>query len=253
MAAHTFTVGELVTVAEMNALLNVDGWVPMAQTLTYSSVDGPTGVVTTGGVDLTGVIPVGARIKFTQTTVKYFIVTAIDTTTITVYGGTDYTLVNAAITLPAFSIVKAPVGFNGSPLKWAQLLADTSHRTQATPTQSTWYNVGSLSLAIPIGCWHVTFEGMLGAADTSATTDVSATLSTANNTESDNQFTAYLYDLNGATGVGVQHSFHKRKPLLLAAKTTYYANVKTGLTTASAIGLYGANTPTIIRAECAYL
>lgn len=67
--------------------------------------------------DQTSVYTVGARIKLTQTTVKYFVVTASSfgggNTTVTVTGGTDYSLANAAITSPFYSYVAAPQGFPG--------------------------------------------------------------------------------------------------------------------------------------------
>jgi hypothetical protein len=89
---------------ETNDTAVLSGWNVLGATLTFSSADAPTYVASTS-VDLTGVISVGMKLKLTQTTVKYFIVTAINTTTITLYGGTDYTLANATITLPYYSVV----------------------------------------------------------------------------------------------------------------------------------------------------
>lgn len=87
-----------------------DGWVDASETWTYSSADGPTGVFTVAA-DVTGKYSPGMRVKLTQTTVKYFIITAVSTftggnTTITVYGGTDYTLANAAISANYYSTAR---------------------------------------------------------------------------------------------------------------------------------------------------
>src|SRR3990167_2625872 len=57
----------------------------------------------------------GTKIKLTQTTAKYFYVIASSygapNTTVTVTGGSDYSLANAAITLPFFSYAESPQGF----------------------------------------------------------------------------------------------------------------------------------------------
>lgn len=58
--------------------------------------------------------PVGARLKATQTTDKYFNVVsnAFSThTTITITGGSDYSLANAAIDNPCYSYQSCPQGF----------------------------------------------------------------------------------------------------------------------------------------------
>jgi hypothetical protein len=54
---------------------------------------------------------VGDKIKLTQTTVKYFYVTAVANTVLTVTGGTDYTVANEAITDNYYSKASSPVGF----------------------------------------------------------------------------------------------------------------------------------------------
>src|SRR6185503_19345707 len=95
------------------------GWIPAAETWTYASADSPTFTFTITG-DKTGKYSAGMRIKLTQTTAKYFLITAVSysapNTTVTVYGGTDYTLANAAITLPFYAIVQSPFGFPRSPI-----------------------------------------------------------------------------------------------------------------------------------------
>jgi hypothetical protein len=231
----------------------LDAWISDANTWTYSSVDGPTGVVTINA-DLTGVIGLGDRIKFTQTTVKYFIVTKISvsagTTTLTFYGGTDYTLANAAITSPSYSHAKVPFGFNPDPTKWTQTLRDTSDRTQATPTSGTWYNLGSLSLDIPIGAWNVTYSA-LAQANTAASPGAFVTLSTGNNSESDSDFSSMT---QATAAAALVFTAAKNKLLVLTAKTTYYLNMKYAGGTTTAINFLGASYfPTIIKAVSAYL
>lgn len=224
-------------------------WQTISATLTYSSTDGHTFVVTTGAVDLTGTIPLGARIKLTHAAaIKFFIVTAIDATTITLYGGTDYTLAATAITLPNYSQAKAPVGFPLNPLKWQEEFSDGANQSQAAPVQNTWYNLGTSTLAVPIGAWSIEYECSLFY-DT-AGKEIEACLSTANNTKSDGQMNVRVVGVTGNATTGV----YRRKSYLFAVKTSLFLNARTQ--SAGAAGnlfFLGGDASTIIRATCAYL
>lgn len=148
-----------------------DGWISANETWTYASADDPTFTFTITG-DKSAKYSAGMRIKLTQTTAKYFIITkvAVSTdTTITVYGGTDYDLANAAITSPYYSTQKAPHGFPLDPTKWTVTTTDTTLRSQASPTADTWYNLGSVTMSLPIGIWNSSYQVCLMSDDTSAT------------------------------------------------------------------------------------
>lgn len=87
-----------------------DGWIAAEVTWTYASA-----TTFTAPGDLTGFFTKGQKIKLTQTTVKYFYVVAVShaagITTVTVAGGSAYSLANAAITAPYYSNVATPVDF----------------------------------------------------------------------------------------------------------------------------------------------
>lgn len=83
-----------------------DGWIGANETLTYASA-----TTFTCSSGLAAVLSIGDKIKLTQTTAKYFYVTGISGTTITIFGGSDYTLANAAITSPYYSHEATPAGF----------------------------------------------------------------------------------------------------------------------------------------------
>lgn len=98
-----------------------DGWVPdTSETWTFASFSaGPPalGTFTVPG-DLRTKYSVGTRIKLVQTTTKYFVVIADPTydgvnTTVSISGGTDYTLANAAISANSHSYVVNPQGYPG--------------------------------------------------------------------------------------------------------------------------------------------
>ena len=87
-----------------------DGWITIPDTLTYVSAT----TFTVPG-DQRDIYRFGARIKLTQSAaVKYFYVknaAYASVTTVTVTGGDDYSLANAAISSPAISFHELPYGF----------------------------------------------------------------------------------------------------------------------------------------------
>lgn len=111
---------------------NHSGWIDSLHNWVYASAT----TFTIAGVDVTAQFPVGTKIKLTQTTAKYFYVTAAafsTNTTITVNGGSDYTLANAAITLPYYS-------YEATPQRFPQRFNFTPSWTNLTPGSGT--NVG---------------------------------------------------------------------------------------------------------------
>lgn len=97
------------------------GWIAGAGTWTYASA---TTFTVAGNV--TAFFTPGTKLRLTQTTTKYFYVLSSSysapNTTITITGGTDYTLANAAITAPAYSYMSNPQGFP----HWFNFLATVS-------------------------------------------------------------------------------------------------------------------------------
>jgi hypothetical protein len=161
------------SIASILGTSEFDGWIPAGETWTYASADATVNTYTfTIPGDKTAKYSPGMRIKLTQTTAKYFIVTAVSygapNTTITVYGGTDYVLTSDAVTSPFCSSQKAPAGFPLSPAKWTHTFA-TGTGSQNNPTTDTWYNLGSRSSVVPVGAWDVfswwaDVEGTIGSA-----------------------------------------------------------------------------------------
>lgn len=224
------------------------GWTKVVETLTFASADSPTFVANTSA-DLTSYISVGMKLKLTQTTVKYFIVTAITSTTITLYGGTDYTLVNATITDVYFSVHKAPYGFPLNPDKWTIYLS-SNDAAQISPTANTWYNVGSKYIDLPIGIWNLSYQ-TTAAAYVSAAADIYiyTTLSTVSNGETDQDYTS-LVRANALQYFSAVVS--RNKNISVSSKTRFYLNVMT--TTINILAFeVGKTRKVILKAVCAYL
>jgi hypothetical protein len=210
--------------------------------------------------DYSSTLAVGQRIKFTDSTVKYFILVAIATTRLTLYGGTDYSVVStAAVTSPSYSMVKAPYGFPISPIKWTVEVVDKNAFTQATPTANIWYNPGTIKISIPIGVWNLIYlaAGYVTDAGSLITVDVFLTLSTANNTESDVTMTARNYlrsEHEPAGNLSVFLSANRSRYLDNTSRVYYYLNISTSLSNIDSIAIRGLiEGSTNIRAVCAYL
>lgn len=126
------------------AWVDDDGWREANETWTYASA-----TTVTVSSDVTGKYGIGDKVKLTQTTVKYFYITAISysspNTTITLTAGTSYTVANAAITLPYYSKTETPQGF--------------PHFFAYTPTWSTTGNQPSIGNGSISG--KFTFSGEL--------------------------------------------------------------------------------------------
>lgn len=85
---------------------DVDGWTPVSDAWAYASAT--TITVPAGAAAL---YVVGDKVKLTQTTVKYFYIITVANTLLTVTGGSDFTVANAAISAISYSHQSAPVGY----------------------------------------------------------------------------------------------------------------------------------------------
>lgn len=232
-----------------------DGWNATSVSLTYASADAPTFVLTTGS-DLRSLISVGMKMKFANnSTTFYGFVTAISASTITLYGGTDYVVANSAITLPYYSSAKAPFGFNTDPIKWTEQTKNVLDVSKSGPSASTWYNLGTISLNVPIGAWNVSYQVNVDATyNSSNVVEIQTTLSTANNSNSDVDLFAYTYAHGASGNMEIINLVNRSKYLTVAAKTPYYLNASTAQTGQNNLLFIGSTGgATIVRAVCAYL
>jgi len=240
-----------------------DGWIPAGETWTYASADAPTYIFTITG-DKTSNYSAGMKIKLTQPTdgVKYGIITKVaysaPNTTITIYMGTDYDLDNEAITSPYYSLVKAPHGFPLDPDKWTVEVTDANNRTQANAANGTWYNIdASHKINVPIGIWEVGYIAYPLVEEQSLRyVSVMLTLSKANNTQDDNEFSTIAQNRAeiGANFLRAGGSLTTRKNLNLSTKDTYYLNAMSSwIGGDDDIIINGSVITTRIWAICAYL
>ena len=200
------------------------------------------------------------KIKLTQGTVKYFIITAVSTysggnTTITVYGGTDYDLANAAITSPYYSMMKSPQGFPMSPTKWSVETTDTTSRGQSNPSGNTYYSPGGLSIVVPIGVWELKYQITAQMQSTSATTVLSGmvALSTSTTSPSDAGLRCGIATRGASAAMQLIAQVGKEKVLTLASKTTYYPIFASETTLTGNVTFRNDKGTMYLTATCAYL
>lgn len=240
---------------------NVDlGWVATGESWTYSSWSSTTqtGVVTVPS-NATTKYTAGMRVRFSQTTggTKYAIITAVTTTTLTLFFPSGTTFNNETVTSPVYSSIKAPYGFNLDAAVWElAYTSSTDDSASAAPASGTWYQVPSAQLVVPVGSWFLGYHGSAaGVGNASAALRFKATLATANNTESDSGLSTYLGLTNTNTTPVIIGLMAREKSILLGSQTTYYLNMarSTGGGAMSVLSMQGSQAPTRIYARCAYL
>jgi len=115
------------------------GWYPVTGSWSYlsaSSVTVPSGAASR--------FQVGDKVKFTQTTPKYFVVSAVTDTTLTFFVNTDYTVANAAISSIYHSHQENPLGYP----HWfnCAVTVDWNGTDPTTPTTIAKYSVRGRTL-----------------------------------------------------------------------------------------------------------
>lgn len=274
LATPVSVAGSGVTATRMNNLENgvdaidtlvsnlLGGWIAGIGTWSYSSADAPSFVISINA-DVTGLIELGDRVKYTQTTVKYGIVTKIGTfsggvTLVTIYGGTDYALTNAAITLPYYSHSKSPFGFPMDIEKWSVVIRDATDSVAISPTvtANNYYQFGTAPLhqiSVPIGKWRLGFVCLVTASIATTQTSMRTVLSTTGAgmiTPSDNELAGYSL---GMSGTVVRSMNQASRPISLTAKTVYNLLTATSTTGVTSLNVLGSTITTKIYAESLYL
>lgn len=227
------------------------GWVAAGETWSYSSWDSTnvTGVITVP-FDATTKYSVGMKVKFTNGSVKYGIITAVTATSLTLYMGTDYVLTNTTISSPFYSSQKAPYGFPMDPTKWTVVVSSTANL--ATSSSGSYAQQGSVQVSVPIGAFELSLSACFEVLKASAT-DIGAycALSTSTSSATDAELLCHQEILGASATIGTLNSIFLKKYVIVASPTTYYlvSQANAGVTT----GVRGDSQTTYIRAVCTYL
>lgn len=236
----------------LNNLAN--GWTKFSETFIYSSEDPPVYVIRAPG-NLLGYITNGTKIKLTQTTERFGIVvqrfynSTGNYTLLSVYCGTDYAILNATISDIYYSTSKIPAGFPVNPEKWTVSTSFLSSALQSSPVAGTWYNLGSISLTVPIGSWNVSYScSTYCQKGTAAFSSNFSALSSSASTPSDLDLIHIHIDSDNDVIVTPQN----RKNISISVKTPYYLIHRVNYPNTTAISLSSSYTGNI-KAICNYL
>lgn len=174
-------------------------------------------------------------------------------TTISVFTGKNNTAPAENLTNVAYSYSRTPPGFNAAEGNWDIDVIIRSTQSISGPTAGTWYNViGQVS--VPVGDWELDYQASLGAYKLSSTAiNVKTTLSTANNSESEPLLTATVSN-EGPTGtISTYPHISRHRLISQVAQATWYLNMSTTTSGASALQVNGADAPSILTAHCPYV
>lgn len=242
------------------------GWSATGESWSYSAWDSTIreGVITVPS-DATTKYSKGMRIRISQATggTKYGIITAVTSTTLRVLFKSGTTFTNEAISSPVYSPLYAPYGFSTDPDDWTLSVTDSTSRS-VVPTSGVWNNVGgsNAQLAVGYGEWYLMYKVLLtgGRNGGGTASELATTLSTANNTASDEDQThTDRFDVGGAgTFTETMTRTVLPKRITLSAKTTYYLNGYIGASTGSNLAFSNAGNGSVpnrmyIKAISAYI
>ncbi len=242
---------------ENNKLL-AGGWQEITDTLTFDSVDNPTGVV--NWTDANQYISAGMRLRFVNGgNTIHGIATVVTSTKLTYLhemntngAGTAVNLMeDSAITEVYISSHKAPFGFPVNPFSWQIHSSDTSQRQIVSPSAGTWYNVSQLNITVPIGLWIVT-GSIEGLATRSSNGTVSHEIAFSTTTSASNS-RLHVGAENGSL-MTMMNSCSFDYPINETSKTLYRLNHRTGHSELSTIRIsVWSRQRNWMSVTCAYL
>lgn len=215
----------------------LDGWIPVSETWTFGSADAPEFVIyVSGNVAANANYALGLKTRCTNNSAAFYgYITKIgaydsgnDLTPITVYGGSDYTLVSGAITERAISRILRPVGFPSSRAVWDIRVVSTDAIIKNSPTTDVFYGQTNLmnssetlpSINVPAGLWSLSMIANVNIARASANDlSLTTTLSTLGDEASSNELT---FRMNSYGTSAAFTAVVSKNNVAAAAKTTYY-------------------------------
>ncbi len=242
--------------AETALTENLKGWVSLNGTVTFNSADDPIGII---NVPADHGLTEGARLRLDNNgqTIDGIVVAYTSTTATFLHkinpenSHAVNLLATGDITNVYYSRSKVPQGFSVDPAYWTVKAVDSTQRSQAT-TNTNAYNLGGLSIAIPIGRWRIGFSvlAQLGiSGDIGGARYMTVSLSTANNTIVD----AYAVGFAGAVLELMRVPLCKYIDLSLTSKTTFYLNSRNDGGGSLTMFNLNSTSPAVIEAVCAYL
>lgn len=233
--------------------LDEKGWYKIASTFSYSSWNNTTKTAVVSSKDLTDSLSVGMKVKFTQNNVtKYAIITSINSSTITLFLGTDYILENTNINDFYFSMLHAPFDFPMNPEKWELSFVRSSNDVYSTTTTTNYYGGANNKLTVPVGAWEVEYNYTIQFTSAAATcySRLALSQSSAEMTEGS---LASNFVMPLTAGTFASQRFVNSKIYNLTEEKTFYLLFKNDIAYSNLYFVGSSTQPSWIKAKCAYL
>lgn len=229
------------------------GWYEIASAFSYSSWNNKTKTAVISSENLTDTLSVGMKVKFTQNSVtKYAIITAITSSAITLFMGTDYTLENTSINGFYFSMLKAPFDFPMNPEKWELSFVRSSNDVYSTVTTANYYGGANNQLTVPVGAWEIEYNYTIQFTSASTTCYSRLALSQSSSEMTEGSLTSnFVIPLT--SGTFASQRFVNSKIYNLTTPTTFYLLFKNDIAYSNLYFVGSSTQPSWIRAKCIYL
>lgn len=232
------------------------GFVATGESWTYSAYDTVTRIAEiTVPTDATTKYQDGMRVKFTQPTdgEKFGIIMKVEATLLHIFMHADYDLDNEAITTPFYSSEYAPYGFDLNPTKWKLEYTRSTQDSQASPVSGTLYQLNANDeLVVGVGAYDVGYQVGHYAAKASGSLDFETTLTTVNNSVTDDDYTIRS-QMTGSSPTQFINNIQATKYQKLNTETTFYLNSGVRSASHSLIGHDNDDSGLRIWAKCAYI
>ena len=153
-----------------------------------------------------------------------------------------------------YSTQDTPYGFPRQRGKWRLTsMAKTIVSNGGSVSVGTWLNIGYRQFYLPIGSWMLGFNAVPYYYRTGTSAEFKATLSTANNTESNTELTI-ASSVEGASGtMAARNNMNRETDITVNSATQYYLNVTAVNNALGDAGWLDSYSPGIIYAENAYV
>lgn len=187
--------------AEQEKTHDKKGWIPFTTELSRNSWNTTTRTAVINCSNANDFLSPGNRVMFAQPTDnvdKFGIVTAVSSTTFTVFMNSDYDVDAEIIKNCFYSYMKSPHGFTLDPAKYTLSFSESTDRSTAAAA-GTYYKLNAAhELTIPVGAWHVrakaTVYGQYSANQTGIKIYMALSTSTSATSNDELYQVAYFYD-----------------------------------------------------------
>jgi hypothetical protein len=176
-------------------------------------------------------------------------------TTLTVQVPEGYAIpTTGGVSAVSYSTQDTPYGFPRDKGKWEVESLYRVDASQSSPVNTTWYNLNSAKINIPIGSWDAGYSASYYALKTSsATMDARVSFGTSSSAVTDTRYTARAYAEAAATNTAALGTDTKENAVTVSVATDYYLIFSSVVSSASSLVFNATDNVGYIRLRLAYV